>query len=219
MEFSRSDMLRLVDGGDLSREGMGIAKLTAQARMLHPSNMRAVAKLDTFAQVDLEAIANAINNRVELAILDVDELLAPHHGPVLAENVEKIREMLAEGVKIAIYSNSKATQRLVDLYDQTGEGIYVHSTRFPKPRPEGFTQILNAYGLPVSNAIMVGDNPLTDGGSNLAGVEYVQVAPIAPLPEERLSVSRRTQMASREFAINLSAFYDDIYGRTPLTGS
>lgn len=216
MEFQEREEIEQMIRGGIDREGMDVAKALGYADCLRPKNLRAVAKLSSFELMEPAIIGEHLKREIQLCICDVDQLMAPRKNRVSPVNVDKLRDLIREGIIIEIFSNSPAGQRLLELFDDLDGQIGIHDTKYAKPKMAGFREILERRGISATNTLMAGDDPFTDGGSNRVGIEFVQVEPIPDIPGTHVSLAHHGKAASRAFAINLSALYDKILRRTPL---
>ena len=194
---------------DISREGLTWAKITQPLRLLRPQNNHAIAKLERFENLDIAQLQEETWKEIKGIILDVDECIAPHHGEILPQNIQKLRELTAAGIKVIIFSNMKYSERYAELEEM---GIEIHQSAYPKPDKRGFLECCEKLGLPPEEIIMIGDNLITDGGSIRAGINLVLVDPIQT-EEENPSFGRRVQIATRDYFSDLSDQHDAKLGR------
>ena len=110
-------------------------------------------------------------HEIRLLMLDFDNTIVPYTTDVPTEKMERwLREMNESDIQVCIVSNSKrdrvprfCTARKLDCI-----------THASKPFPKGIRQCLEKYGIPASQAALVGDQIYTDTlGGNCAGVTSV----------------------------------------------
>lgn len=207
---------------DISREGLTGDKVAQLGRLFLPSLNHAIAKVSKFSVIDISRINELLGTNFKGVILDIDECVAPHHGEVLQENVDSIIEMVNQGVKIVVFSNMKASERYNPLIEAvreaTGYEIKVITSRYAKPDPRGFEECVNELGLTdEEEALMIGDNFVTDGGAIKAGIPFVKVKPIKTHGEGIMrKIKRIFQTGSRGFYTAVSNVYDFIGRRKVL---
>jgi uncharacterized protein len=186
---------------DVSREGVTFSKVAQLGRLFLGENNRAIAKLDRFASLDIGALNEQLDRDIKGVILDVDDCIAPHHGEILDENIDKIREMREAGIEVIVFSNMKYSERYAELEEM---GVKVHKSGFAKPDPRGFLECCDEIGLAPEEVVMVGDNLITDGGCTKAGIDLVLVDPVSGVEGTRSSVKRKIHVATRDFYRRLS---------------
>jgi len=109
-------------------------------------------------------------------MLDFDNTIVPYTTSVPTEAVEAwLREMLASDIQVCVVSNSKRSR--VKIFCETyGMDCITHAK---KPFPKGIQECLTRYGIPASEAALVGDQIYTDTlGANGCGVMSVLVKAI-----------------------------------------
>lgn len=216
---------------DPGREGISHVKWKQLGRILRPRNTVTLARLARFEQLDLGKInqRRAALGQPEVAavLLDVDETIAPHHGPISGANKQRIRGLLASGVTVAIYSNAsdKVTQvRADDLDELRRAGVLVLGGSIAaKPAKAGFDEAfvkLSAHavargGKPLarSQVVMFGDNYMTDGGSVQAGIAFAKVKPVPTDNSQfrhpaKVFLKRTGQRAMRSYASTVAAVHE-----------
>ncbi len=194
-----------LDHTDKGREGLTRQKALQFARLFFvPSASHATAKVERFEQIDLQSISEMIGRKIAGVILDVDDCIAPHHGEILPQNFDIIRNWVAEGVHVIIFSNMQKSDRYAPL---ESIGIEVHTGEFSKPDRRGFEACLEKLGTARESTVMIGDNFATDGGAIQAGIPFIKVAPLTN-SERKPSFKRRAQVAFRKAIDGVSAFYD-----------
>ncbi|MGQ0602534.1 MAG: HAD family hydrolase [Anaerolineales bacterium] len=103
-----------------------------------------------------------------------------------------LRQLQASGLRLAIISNAgdnENVQRLIDrvkLRDYFDPIIVSASARVRKPNPRIFELVLNAWGFPAQECVMVGDTLGADIlGAQLAGLRHVWLTTTAASPVNR----------------------------------
>jgi len=207
---------------DISREGVTFEKVAQLGRLLVPDLNHAIAKVGRFALIDLARINELLGTNFRGVILDFDECVAPHHGEATEENEVALTEMVRQRIKLVIFSNMKASERyralIAAILEQTGYEIRVITSRYAKPDPRGFAECLEALELEESEeAVMIGDNFVTDGGAISAGIPFIRVSPIKTEGEPILKRAKRSfQTGSRAFYALISDLYDLLLKRKVL---
>jgi len=207
---------------DISREGLTGEKVKQLVRLFVPSLNHAIAKVSSFSIIDISRINELLGTNFKGAILDIDECVAPHHGEVLPENVDSIIAMASQGVKIVIFSNMRVSERYASLIEavqgSTGYEIKVITSRYAKPDPREFQECVEALQLSDGeDALMIGDNFVTDGGAIKAGIPFVKVKPIKTSGEGfKKKLKRSAQTGSRGFYTGVSNAYDFVGRRRVL---
>lgn len=181
---------------DPGREGLSHVKWKQLGRVLRPRNTVTLGRLRSFEKLDMGAL-NARRSQlgqpeITGVLLDVDETLAPHHGPIAPANKQRIRGLLAAGVTVGIYSNASdvvTPQRQADLDELRQAGVLVlGGTIAPKPSTAGFDTAVTELAVHAAargrkltrgQIVMFGDNYMTDGGAIQAGLGFVKVKPVA----------------------------------------
>lgn len=177
---------------DFSREGFTIRKLIQIFRLFKPENRKTLARLKKFTDFDLGKIAKEKGIKIKGIILDVDGVIAENHREILPENIEHIKKLLRQGIKIVCYSNMKWTDR----YSALPKEVEILANIPPKPDPRGFEQACEKLQTPKENIVMIGDNFVTDGGAIQYGIHFILVEPI-PTPPKNLH--EKFQNAIRDF--------------------
>ena len=114
---------------------------------------------------------------VKLLMLDFDNTIVPYTTTVPTEEMETwLREMNArEDVKLCIVSNSH-NDRVPQFCREYGLNCITHAK---KPFSKGIKECLARYGIPASQAALVGDQIFTDTlGANGCGVRAILVKAI-----------------------------------------
>ncbi|MGB2111451.1 MAG: hypothetical protein ACPHY8_06660 [Patescibacteria group bacterium] len=71
--------------------------------------------------------------------MDIDECVAPHHGEILPQNLDKIIQLHNSGWKIIINSNMKKSDRYIRLEEL---GIPILISKYAKPHRKNFEMCL-----------------------------------------------------------------------------
>ncbi len=113
---------------------------------------------------------------ISLLMLDFDNTIVPYTTDVPTAEMEQwLEDMNHSGIQICIVSNSKR-DRVPRFCAQRGLDCITHAQ---KPLSKGIKQCLNRYGIPASQAALVGDQIYTDTlGANGAGVLPILVKAI-----------------------------------------
>lgn len=113
---------------------------------------------------------------IRLLMLDFDNTIVPYTTDVPTAEMEQwLEDMNHSGIQICIVSNSKR-DRVPRFCAQRGLDCITHAQ---KPLSKGIKQCLNRYGIPASQAALVGDQIYTDTlGANGAGVLPILVKAI-----------------------------------------
>lgn len=207
---------------DISREGLTGEKVKQLGRLFVPRLNHAIAKVSRFSVIDIARINELLGTNFCGVILDFDECIAPNHGEALPGKANAIIEMINQGVKLVIFSNMKANERyddlIADVLEATGYEIRIIMSRYAKPHPRGFSECVEALELSErEDAVMIGDNFVTDGGSINAGIPFVKVKPVKTPGEGPLrKIQRSLQTGSRGFYSGVSNVYDFVGRRKVL---
>ena len=114
---------------------------------------------------------------IRLLMLDFDNTIVPYTTTVPTEEMETwLREMNAlEDIEVCIVSNSH-NDRVPKFCRERGMQVITHAK---KPFPKGINECLSKYGIPASEAALIGDQIYTDTlGANNAGVTSILVKAI-----------------------------------------
>ena len=113
------------------------------------------------------------SRNIRLLMLDFDNTIVPYTTNTPTEAVENwLREMLASDIQLCVVSNSKRS-RVKIFCEHYGMDCITHAK---KPFPKGIRECLAKYGVPASEAALVGDQIYTDTlGANGCGVTSVLV--------------------------------------------
>lgn len=138
-------------------------------RKLSPSE-----SLERLEDIDLTALW-ATGKR--LVLLDVDNTLLPWRSQEIPESttnwLEKGRQL---GFHFCVLSNTRNPERLARLTSQMG--IEYVRDKF-KPNPKMFNMALEKYKVGPNEAVMIGDQLLTDVlGANRCGIDAIWVRPL-----------------------------------------
>ena len=113
---------------------------------------------------------------IRLLMLDFDNTIVPYTTTNPTEKMEKwLRDMNESDIQLCIVSNSRK-ERVPKFCAQRGIGCITHAN---KPFSKGINECLAKYGIPASQAALVGDQIYTDTlGANGAGVMPILVKAI-----------------------------------------
>lgn len=127
-------------------------------------------------EIDLERL---MHRGFKALLLDLDNTLLPWQSLEISSNVRNwIVKAGLLGFRVCIVSNTHDPKRLRQIAAQIGVEC-VH--RALKPRSAGFDAALAKLGCARSEAVVVGDQILTDIlGGNLAGMYTILVDPMHP---------------------------------------
>ena len=116
------------------------------------------------------------SRNIKLLMLDFDNTIVPYTTSIPTERMERWLEgMLASDIEICVVSNSKR-DRVRLFCEQYGIPCITHAR---KPFPKGIRRCLTQYGIPASEAALVGDQIFTDTlGANEVGVTSILVKAI-----------------------------------------
>jgi uncharacterized protein len=177
---------------DISREGLTPQKLTHFLRVLLSTRATEVlGAYSVFSNIDFDELWAWWKRWI---ILDVDECIAPHHGDILPQNLEHIRNLIKKWWRIVIFSNMKKNGRYKELEEIW---IKVITSAFAKPDKRWFLECAQSLQVPPHEIIMIGDNYLTDWGSRNAGIDFVKIKPVDTW-DISPKVSRRIQITVRD---------------------
>ena len=114
---------------------------------------------------------------IKLLMLDFDNTIVPYTTTVPAEEMEnwlKTMNTLPD-IRLCIVSNSH-NDRVPKFCRERGIDVITHAK---KPFPKGINECLEKYGIPASQAALIGDQIYTDTlGANNAGVLPILVEAI-----------------------------------------
>lgn len=110
---------------------------------------------------------------IRLLMLDFDNTIVPYTTSVpTAEMSAWLENMIASEVTVCVVSNSHK-DRVKVFCDRYGIPCITHAA---KPRTKGIMECLAKYGVPASNAALVGDQIYTDTlGANRAGITPILI--------------------------------------------
>lgn len=113
---------------------------------------------------------------IRLLMLDFDNTIVPYTtDEPTAQMARWLERMRCSGVQLCIVSNSKRGRVPAFCAVRRLDCI----THARKPFPKGIQECLNRYGVPASQAALVGDQIYTDTlGANAAGVTSILVSAI-----------------------------------------
>ena len=133
------------------------------------------AALDSLYEVDLDKLWS---EGKRLLLLDVDNTLLPWKSTEIPQEtfdwIDRAKEM---GFELCILSNTRHPKRLQGLCERMG--IDYLRDKF-KPNPSVYLMALEKFGRPKEEAIMIGDQLLTDvWGANRAGIDAIWLKPMS----------------------------------------
>lgn len=114
------------------------------------------------------------SRNIRLLMLDFDNTIVPYTTTVPTPQMESwLRDMNAlADIQICIVSNSH-NDRVPKFCRERGLDVITHAQ---KPSTKGIRECLQRYGIPASQAALVGDQIYTDTlGANLAGITPILV--------------------------------------------
>ncbi len=113
---------------------------------------------------------------IRLLMLDFDNTIVPYTTNVPTEEMAAwLETMNATEIQVCIVSNSH-NDRVPQFCRDYGLDCITHAK---KPFPKGIRQCLKKYGIPASQAALIGDQIFTDTlGANNAGVTSILVKAI-----------------------------------------
>ena len=116
------------------------------------------------------------SRNIRLLMLDFDNTIVPYTTNTPTEAVGNwLKEMLVSDIQLCVVSNSKRS-RVKIFCEHYGMDCITHAK---KPFPKGIRECLAKYGVPASEAALVGDQIYTDTlGANGCGVTSVLVEAI-----------------------------------------
>ena len=117
------------------------------------------------------------SRKIRLLMLDFDNTIVPYTTTVPAPEMERwLKDMNAlEDISLCIVSNSH-NDRVPKFCRERGLDVITHAK---KPFSKGINECLAKYGVPASEAALVGDQIYTDTlGANCAGVTSILVKAI-----------------------------------------
>ena len=113
---------------------------------------------------------------IQLLMMDFDNTIVPYTRNEPTEAMEAwLKNMVQSDITVCVVSNSKK-DRVKIFCDQYGIPVITHAK---KPFSKGIDECLTKFGIPASNAALVGDQIYTDTlGGNCAGVTSILVKAI-----------------------------------------
>ncbi len=176
---------------ETDREGISFEKINHFLATLFRGKTRdADCYFDQFTDINIEKIRTLTRKRLASLLVDIDACIAPAYDEILPQNLEKLKDLLDQGIRIGIYSNCKALDRLNPLFDLD---IPFYDGHLAKPQAEGFLAACKSFDFDPRETWMVGENPNTDGGAVnvLEGMIFVK-----PIPDnlEKLSLVKKVRL-------------------------
>ena len=128
---------------------------------------------DSLTDLTLELLRE---KNVRLLMLDFDNTIVPYTTDVPTADMERwLSRMNASEIQICVVSNSHK-DRVPAFCQARGIGCITHAK---KPFSKGIRECLGKYGIPASQAALVGDQIYTDTlGANCAGVTSILIKAI-----------------------------------------
>ena len=114
------------------------------------------------------------SRNIRLLMLDFDNTIVPYTTTVPTEEMESWLKTMnsQEDIRLCIVSNSH-NDRVPSFCRERGIDVITHAK---KPFPKGIRECLDRYGIPASEAALIGDQIYTDTlGANGAGVTSILV--------------------------------------------
>jgi predicted HAD superfamily phosphohydrolase YqeG len=177
---------------DTSREWTTFAKIKHAFNLFFANkHIDSFNFVDRFSEIDFDELKNIWKKWI---ILDIDDCIAPHHGKILSENLNIIKELVANWWKIVVHSNMKKTSRYEELEKFW---IQIITSLYAKPDKRWFEECLEALWLDADKVVMIWDNFITDGWSIEAWIDFIKVKPIEAI-EKNKSLSRIVQIMMRD---------------------
>ncbi len=182
---------------DISREWPTMAKITHTFNLFFANkHIDSFNFVDIFSEIDFDELRSIWKKWI---ILDIDDCIAPHHGNILPENLNIIKELVAMGWQIVVHSNMKKTTRYEELEKLW---IQIITSLYAKPDKRWFEECLEVLWLEADKVLMIGDNFITDGGAIEAWIDFIKVKPIQAL-EKNKSLARIIQIMMRDRVDNI----------------
>ena len=112
---------------------------------------------------------------IKLIILDIDNTLVMHGGPVDEKAESFIKMMTGSGLYVALLSNN--SKKRLSLFNQDLGLFSIH--RGNKPFVFGYKKIMKNFHVNSKETITIGDQIFTDiMGGNIAGIQTILVDPV-----------------------------------------
>ena len=113
---------------------------------------------------------------VRLLMLDFDNTIVPYTTSIPTQRMRSwLRDMADSDIRLCVVSNSRK-DRVPKFCGEYGLECITHAR---KPFPKGIRECLQKYGIPPSQAALVGDQIFTDTlGANCTGVMPILVEAI-----------------------------------------
>lgn len=113
---------------------------------------------------------------IKAVLLDVDNTIIDMSRKIPEDVKEWVNKAKEQGFKVLILSNSNKLDKLNPISDSLGIS-YVSFAK--KPFKKGYIEAINILGVTIDEAIMVGDQILTDVlGAGRVGMKSIYVRPI-----------------------------------------
>lgn len=130
--------------------------------------------VESIYEIDLDALRQV---GISGLITDLDNTLIEWDNPQTSDELmEWVRKLKNQGFQVVIVSNNRNAKRVAFFAEKLG--VY-YISRAKKPTLTAFTRALDLLGLQPGQAVMVGDQLLTDiFGGNRAGMHTILVKPM-----------------------------------------
>ena len=147
------------------------------ARDEMPGMLRRFSPSESLATVEEVDLAAMRESGKKLVLLDVDNTLMPWRSNDIPESVhEWLSEGKSLGLEFCILSNTRHPERLIGLSERLG--VPFIRSKF-KPSRRMYLMALEQYGCEPAEAVMVGDQLLTDVlGANRSGIDAIWIRPV-----------------------------------------
>ena len=127
-------------------------------------------------------------NNIKALILDVDNTLIDFDKNLSEETIKWAKELMANGIKLYVLSNSNKKQKVKMVADKLGTQ-YDYFAK--KPLKMGFKKVQKILQEKPENIATVGDQIFTDiYGANRTGIANILVRPIHPREEIQIVLKR-----------------------------
>ncbi len=142
-----------------------------------PEMLRRFSPSESLATVEEVDLASLQGSGKKLVLLDVDNTLMPWRSNDIPETVhEWLSEGKSLGLEFCILSNTRHPERLIGLSERLG--VPFIRSKF-KPSRRMYLMALEQYGCEPEEAVMVGDQLLTDVlGANRSGIDAIWIRPV-----------------------------------------
>ncbi len=130
--------------------------------------------LSSVQQIDLEELKQ---RGIKALLFDLDNTLLPRHQKQFSKaTLQWLKKLEAAGFKWMVVSNNNHSERLESLMQPLGVP-YIYKAK--KPGKRAFLKAAARLGVQPSEAVVVGDQVITDMlGANRAGIYSILVQPL-----------------------------------------